>query len=490
MSSEGLVRLPILHSVAEFASAAAALGLDLPLDAADAPDVSALAEPIFVYGRQAANRFCIHPMEGWDGTPDGRPTELTARRWERFGRSGAGLIWGGEAVAVRHGGRANPHQLVLRTDTAPDLEAILQRLLKAYQEATGSDGRPVVGLQLTHSGRYCRPSAWDRPEPCIAANHPILDARMGLPSDTAPVSDGWIRSLIEDTARAAALAHRIGFDFVDLKHCHGYFGHELLGALHRPGGYGGCWENRTRYLRELVQAVRSSAPGLGLAVRFSAFDTVPFMPDPYRSEPGKPGPGIPVPHCHCVPYEYGFGVDRDAPTDIDLSEPVRFMELLGQLGVGAANITGGSPYYNPHIQRPALYPPSDGYAPPEDPLIGVARHMHVTRALKAVGAGPLVVGTAYTYLQDFLPNVAAAAVAQGWTDFVGLGRMVLSYPGMPLDVLEGRLDRKRICRTFSDCTTAPRNGLPSGCYPLDENYKRSPEARLLAERKSSARSSR
>ena len=172
MSNEGLVRLPVLHSVADFASASAELGLDLPIDAAEAPDVSSLAAPITLYGARAANRFCIHPMEGWDGTPDGRPTELTARRWERFGQSGAGLIWGCEAVAVRHDGRANPRQLVLRPDTVPDLEALLQRLLRAYREATGSDGRPVVGLQLTHSGRYCRPNAWDRPEPCIAANHP------------------------------------------------------------------------------------------------------------------------------------------------------------------------------------------------------------------------------------------------------------------------------------------------------------------------------
>ncbi|MCX6358994.1 MAG: NADH:flavin oxidoreductase [Armatimonadetes bacterium] len=490
MSSEGLVRLPGLRSVAEFAAASAELGLSLPIDTAESPDTSALAAPIPLYGRQAPNRFCIQPMEGWDGTPDGRPTDLTSRRWERFGRSGAGLIWGCEAVAVRHDGRANPCQLVLRPETAPDLERLLERLLRAYRDATGGDGRPVVGLQLTHSGRYCRPTAWDRPEPRIAANHPLLDARMGLTADYAPVTDGWIRSLIEDYARAAALAQRIGFDFVDLKHCHGYFGHELLGALYRPGAYGGCWENRTRYLRELVDAVRSSAPRLGLAVRFSAFDTVPYMPDPYRSAPGRPGPGIPVPHCHCMPYVYGFGVDRDAPTDIDLTEPARFMSLLSELGIEAANITGGSPYTNPHVQRPALYPPSDGYAPPEDPLVGVARHMHVTRHLRGLAAGPLVVGTAYTYLQDFVPHVAAAAVAQGWTDFVGLGRMVLSYPGLPLDALQGRLERKRVCRTFSDCTTAPRNGLPSGCYPLDERYKRSPEARRLAERKSSARSSR
>ena len=70
----------------------------------------------------------------------------------------------------------------------------------------------------------------------------------------------------------------------------------------------------------------------------------------------------------------------------------------------------------------------------------------------------------------------------GQADFVGLGRMVLSYPELPADVLASRaLQRKRICRTFSDCTTAPRNGLVSGCYPLDDYYKSSPQyATLMA----------
>jgi hypothetical protein len=140
----------------------------------------------------------------------------------------------------------------------------------------------------------------------------------------------------------------------------------------------------------------------------------------------------------------------------------------------------GSPYYNPHVQRPALFPPSDGYQPPEDPLVGVARQIVVTRALKQQFSDFVFVGTGYTYLQDFLPHVAQAVVREGWVDSIGLGRMVLAYTKLPRDVLEGdALSRKRVCRTFSDCTTAPRNGLPSGCYPLDGFYKNSEEARQL-----------
>jgi hypothetical protein len=91
-----------------------------------------------------------------------------------------------------------------------------------------------------------------------------------------------------------------------------------------------------------------------------------------------------------------------------------------------------------------------------------------------------MVGTGYSYLQEYLPHVAQAVVRAGWIDAVGLGRMVLSYPDLPRDVLEGGvLKRKQVCRTFSDCTTGPRASLISGCYPLDPYYRGLPEAEAL-----------
>jgi 2,4-dienoyl-CoA reductase-like NADH-dependent reductase (Old Yellow Enzyme family) len=255
----------------------------------------------------------------------------------------------------------------------------------------------------------------------------------------------------------------------------------LLSAHTREGRYGGSFENRTRFLREVVEGVRSIAPGLKIGVRLSAFDMVPFRPDPEQSHNGKPGPGIPEADKDLRPYRWGFGVDPLNPVEQDLSEPVCFLSLLEELKIPLVNLTAGSPYYNPHIQRPALFPPSDGYQPPEDPLVGVARQMEVTRKLKQQFPGLIVVGTAYSYLQEFLPHVAQAAVRDGWADMVGLGRMILTYPEILLDAVNGQpLQRKRICRTFSDCTTAPRNGLPSGCYPLDAYYKDSEFGARLA----------
>jgi 2,4-dienoyl-CoA reductase-like NADH-dependent reductase (Old Yellow Enzyme family) len=184
------------------------------------------------------------------------------------------------------------------------------------------------------------------------------------------------------------------------------------------------------------------------------------------------GVGIPEPHEHLIPYRWGFGVNPLRPTEMDLSETKQFLALLEDLEIRLVNLTAGSPYYNPHIQRPAFYPPSDGYQPPEDPLVGVARQLEVARQLKSQFPGLIIVGTAYSYLQDFLPHVAQAVLREGWVDFIGMGRMILSYPGLLLDASDGRtIQHRLVCRTFSDCTTAPRQGLPSGCYPLDTYYK-------------------
>ena len=481
MTAQAMLRLGTVKTGAQFQEHLESQQLTIPYDAevASGPD-SPLRMPIQRGGFEIGNRIAVQPMEGWDGTTDGNPTESTIRRWRRFGRSGAKLIWGGEAVAVIPEGRANPHQLIIAPQTEKGLAQLRTALVEEHRVATGSDRGLLIGLQLTHSGRFCRPHQNSQAEPRIAHHHPILDRRLPLSSETPLLTDSEIGTIVEQFHTAAAIAKGLGFDFVDIKHCHGYLGHELLGAHTRKGNYGGSFENRTRFLREVVEGIRVKAPGLEIAVRISAFDMVPFRHDPVRSSKGKLGPGIPDGLDGMLPYRYGFGINPANPVEIDLTETLRFLSLLEQLGIVLVNVTGGSPYYTPHIQRPALYPPSDGYAPPEDPLAGVARQMEVTRCLKQRFPNLIFVGSAYSYLQDFLPNVAQAAVRQGWVDLVGLGRMVLAYPEILWDATEGRaIQRKRICRTFSDCTTAPRKGLPSGCFPLDDYYKDSQYAEQL-----------
>ncbi len=465
-------RVTTLKTAEAFADYLAELGVEIPCDAEmQTGDDAPLAQPyILQNGFRIGNRFCVLPMEGWDGTTDGHPTDLTQRRWERFGLSGAKLIWGGEAVAVRPEGRANPNQLMINADTLPDLVKLRETLTAAHAAHCGATDDLLVGLQLTHSGRFARPNVKTRLEPKILYHHPLLDAKFGTAPDLPVMSDDEIAGLIADFVKAAKLAYAAGYAFVDLKHCHGYLGHEFLSAVDRPGRYGGSLENRTRFLREIVAGIRETAPELGIGVRLSAFDFAPFRP-------GADGVGEPTPLDG--PYPYAFGGDGSG-LGIDLTEPHAFLALLAELGIQLVCITVGSPYYNPHIQRPALFPPSDGYQPPEDPLVGVARQIAVVAQLKQRHPRLAFVGSGYSYLQEWLPNVGQAVVRSGMSDFVGLGRMVLSYPEMAADALAGKsLDRRRICRTFSDCTTAPRKGMVSGCYPLDEFYKGRPEAESL-----------
>ena len=101
-------RVAQLRTPEQFLDYCQSVDAEMPFDAdvqhgADAP----LAQPYSYRGTTLSNRFSVLPMEGWDGTADGHPSDLTKRRWQRFGESGADLIWGGEAVAVRHDGRAN-----------------------------------------------------------------------------------------------------------------------------------------------------------------------------------------------------------------------------------------------------------------------------------------------------------------------------------------------------------------------------------------------
>jgi NADPH2 dehydrogenase len=463
-----------LRDVESFRRYLAQHRIDIPCDETlIAGEASPLAQPLYVGNKKVGNRIAAQPMEGWDGTRDGRPTELTFRRWERFGASGAKLIWGGEAVAVRHDGRANPNQLAINQHSQNDLSRLRESLVAAHKQAVGSDAGVFIGLQLTHSGRYSRPNAYDRPEPKILYHHPILDSRLNIPNDFPLLTDQELWEIIDDFYNAALIAAQAGFDFVDIKHCHGYLGHELLSAHTRNGDFGGCFENRTRFLREVITAIRGASSSLSIAVRLSAFDTIPFHKDSEQR-------GVPESTAGLLPYRWGFGVNVENPLEPDLSEPVKFLSLLRELGVQLVNISAGSPYYNPHIQRPAAYPPSDGYSSPEDPLAGLARQMRITRELKQQFPELVVVGSAYSYLQEFLPYVAQAAIRERWTDCVGLGRMLLAYPSLLLDVIEDRpVQRKNICRTFSDCTTAPRAGLPSGCYPLDPHYRQSENAHKL-----------
>jgi 2,4-dienoyl-CoA reductase-like NADH-dependent reductase (Old Yellow Enzyme family) len=304
----------------------------------------------------------------------------------------------------------------------------------------------------------------------------LLDRRVGVDGG-AVFGDDELDELAGDYITAAVLASQAGFDFVDVKHCHGYLLHELLTGYGREGRYGGDLAGRTEFLRTVVAGIRDRAPGLGIAVRLSAFDMAPFVP-------GDGGVGEPE-----TQGSYGFAFGGDGTgLGIDLGETHALLDLFAELGIGLISTTAGSPYYNPHVQRPAYFPPSDGYQPPEDPLVGVARQLAVTAELTMAHPDLTIIGSGYSYVQDWLAHVGQAVVAGGGATMIGLGRMMLSYPELAADFAAGRpVERGLICRTFSDCTTAPRNGLVSGCYPLDPFYKDHPQRVELTSAKREAK---
>jgi 2,4-dienoyl-CoA reductase-like NADH-dependent reductase (Old Yellow Enzyme family) len=450
------------------------LDMDLVLEGSAGP----LGQSLDIGSMTLGNRFAIHPMEGWDGTPEGAPSAATLRRWRGFGRSTAKMIWGGEAFAVCPEGRANPNQLHRAggQDVPATLAALLAEVHAGHREMGAELDDLCVGLQLTHSGRFARP--FGEPAPKLATRNPVLEAHQGLPADLPLLTDTELEGIGEAFVATAKLALEAGFHFVDVKACHGYLLHELLGARTRPGPYGGDLKGRTRFMKRVIDGIRAECPGLVIGSRISIADVYP-----HRSGE-EHGRGEPHGWDAQLPYPHGLGLDADDPRQMDLREPFELLKLLRSWDVRLVSLSLGSPYTTPHLQRPAAYPPSAGYLPPRDPLLEVGEHLRTVRQCKAAFPDMIFAGSGYSYLMEYLPHVAQHEVRAGHVDLPGLGRMALVYPELPADVLAGRpLERRKICRTFSDCTSGPRLGFPSGCYPLDPYYKDSPAAADLVRAK-------
>jgi 2,4-dienoyl-CoA reductase-like NADH-dependent reductase (Old Yellow Enzyme family) len=412
---------------AEFSSYLSSAGIDIPLDdAVETGSRAPLAQPVSAGRFEIGNRWTILPLEGSDSDVDGNPTDRSIGRWAAFGRSGAKLIWG-ESAAVRNDGRSSPAQLLIAATTASGLRRLRDAAVSAHRDQFGDADHFKLGIQLTHSGRLSHPAPSGEHAPVTVRHHPQLDNTLGPPADQPLLTDGELYELIDDYVTSAGIIAECGFDFVDLKACHGYLGHELLGAYERPGEFGGSFENRTRFLRTIVEKVRANSPDLKLALRLSAFDTV-------IHGAGEDGVGRPL---TSEPARFWFGTDETGHK-IDLSEPIRLLTTMRDMGVDLICITGSSSLNSWHLQRPALKTKPGEYQTPENPLVGVARHIGVTSRLRESVPGITTVGSGYSYLQRWLPNVAQAAVRSGMTDLVGIARMHLAYPRFISDVLDGR----------------------------------------------------
>ena len=421
-------------SLDEVRAKAAELGVNLPLS----DDLSPLFAPKKVGSKVAPNSMAVLPMEGCDSNTDGSPSELVERRYLRFAGGGAGLLWW-EACAVVPEGRANELQMMLTASNRSKFEALLKKTNAEAADRNGADHKPVNILQLTHSGRYCRPEGHIG-RPLVPQHDPILDKF----HNEIIVTDEYLDALTERYVQSALLAKEVGFDGVDIKSCHRYLLSELLASHTREGKYGGSFENRTRFLRQTIQAVRKAVgDDFIVASRFNVFDA--------------------------HPYPYGFGCDKDDMWKYDPTEPMALVRMMVENGVDLLSNSGGNPYHiYPQVTRPFDQSSYGIPTPGEHPLESMERLFGFTRDIQKAAGDIPVVGNGYTWLRQFAPNAGAANLADGSCAFMGLGRSSFAYPDAPRDLITtGKMQPGKCCITCSKCTQIMRDHGTTGCVIRD-----------------------
>lgn len=423
----------VYSKIEDFLTENKELNVNLPFS----DDAAVLKSNFKIGNKTAPNRLACQAMEGCDGNKDGSPDVLTKRRYERFSKGGAGLIWF-EATAVMEEGRANPRQLYITDNNLDAFKRQVEEIKRTAYEANGYE--PLVIMQATHSGRYSKPGG--SPAPLIAYNNPIFEKDNPIPKDRI-VTDEYLDKVKEALINGAKLAEKAGFDGVDIKCCHRYLNSELLSAYEREGKYGGSLENRTRLLRESVMgAIQNCSSDFIVSSRLNVYDG--------------------------FPYPYGFGVSKDGGTALDTSEPIWLVERLYEYGVRILNITMGNPYFNPHVNRPFAV---GGYEAPEHALEGVARVLFGTAKIKEAVPNMAIICSALSFLGVAAPHVVSAFIKENKFDFAGFGRTAFAYPDFAKDILKNDgMDKNKICICCSKCTEIMRKpGGTPGCVIRDRD---------------------
>ena len=423
----------VYNRAEDFFSENKALNVNLPFS----DDVTILNSNFKIGNRTVQNRLVCQAMEGCDGTESGSPDTLTKRRYERFAKGGAGLIWF-EATAVMEEGRANPSQLYITDDNLDDFKRQVEEIKEMALKTNGYE--PIVIMQATHSGRYSKPNG--APAPLIAYNNPIFEKDNPISKDRI-VTDEYLDRVKEALINGALLAEKAGFDGVDIKCCHRYLNSELLSAFEREGRYGGSLENRTRLLREsVIGAIENCSKDFIVSSRLNVYDG--------------------------FPYPYGFGVSKDGKLDFDATEAIWLVKELSSYGVNILNITMGNPYFNPHVNRPFA---NGAYEAPEHALEGVARVLNGTAKIKEAVPQMAIICSAVSFLGVAAPNIVSAFIKDNKFDFAGFGRTIFAYPDFANDILNnGAMSKDKICICCSKCTEIMQKpGGTPGCVIRDKD---------------------
>lgn len=403
------------------------LGFELPFS----DDVTPLLQPAVLEQFVVANRLVVQPMEGYDSEDDGSPSALTKRRYLRYAEGGSGIIWY-EAVSVSSEGRSNPNQLWINSSNISAFKELNEQLRSSAKK---HEICPLLVIQLTHSGRYSKPNGI--PQPLVASLNETLDKVV-----PHVLTDGELKNIQDQYVEAAKFSAEAGFDMVDIKACHGYLMIETLAALPRNNSiYGGDSPyTRFRFFLDTIDRIKTEVPGMLLTTRLNISDK----------------------------YKGGFGVTYDGSSDF--TEPLLLVKELEKRGIGLINISMGSPYYNPHVTRPYDNALPGQSIPDEHPLRGVINMINGTSLFQKEFPGIHFIGSAYSWLRQYAPNVGAAVLKNHNASFIGFGRGSFAYPSMPLDLMkDGMADPKKVCISCSGCTRLIRNLRPGGCVIRDRD---------------------
>lgn len=432
-------------TVKEFKSKVKELKLKIPLST----NVDILKTKIDLENIFVPNRLAIQPMEGFDASIEGAPSDLTKRRYKRYAMGGAGLIWY-EATVFVEGARTNKHQLMFNENNLKQFKDLVSLTKSASHNAMKElkiEGEALLILQLNHSGRYSKRYGKDYPVRTFSQEKEKVKGNIITDSELRELEDKWVE--------AAILAEEAGFDGVDIKACHGYLISDLLKArLRENSDYGGFdFENRSRFLLNIIDRIFNRMEGKEFIIttRLGVYDG--------------------------FPYPLGFGVKEiegeKYPASIELTEPFKLITQLYQKGVRLINITAGNPYYRPHITRPFDIPIKGATTPDEHPLYSAFRLLDLTAQVREkIPRDMIVIGSGYSYFRQYAGYVAAGMVEEQKADLCGFGRMAFANPNFPKQIFqEGEIDKNLSCITCSKCTQRMRDGLNTGCVIRDPIYK-------------------
>lgn len=392
------------NSKEELLNGALASGVNLPY--CDNPK-EIICKPIDIVGKKISNKLVSQPIEGFDSNADGSPSLRSIKRYCEIVNGGFRFIWL-ESISIDNQGRSNPYQLWITEDNVYEFKKMVDEIRKQTTDYV------YIVAQLTHSGRNSNSNGI--PNPICAFSNPCI------PKDNEYIiKDDELEEIENDYVRASELASIAGFDAVDIRTCHGYLINEFLAAYNRKGKYGGSFENRSRFLFEIIEKIKKKTD-ITLAVRLNMYDG--------------------------LPYPYGFGVDRNSKED--LSEPLKLISLLDQAGVSIFNITAGIGLYSPFVIRPY---DSGGIMPNESQFKGIERMLDNAKKVKDLVKDKIVIASAFSWLREYGVNVASAGIEENKFDLAGFGRQVISYPNMVNDLINnGYLDRAKCCKTCCGCS--------------------------------------